>query len=127
MGLLSWLKSRLVQPPPAAQDTVSFDDHAVRFLSSDGTEGSVRWENLQAVYIDTTDTGPYAEDVFFVLGAKDFDLAVPQGSAGMESLLERLGRLPGFDHEAVCRAMCCADNNRFVCWKCEDITKEEAE
>jgi hypothetical protein len=125
MGLLSWLKS-LVQPSPAAQDAVSFDDQCVRFLSRDGTSGLVRWDNLTAVYIDTRDTGPFVEDVFLVLVAKDLEFVVPQGTAGMDTLLERLGRLPGFDHEAVCRAMCCVENSRFECWKREDATNEDA-
>ena len=125
MGLLNWLKSRLVQRPSTTQDAVFFDEQGVRFLSHDGTVGSVRWDDLRAVFIDTTDTGPFVEDVFFVLVAEAVELAVPQGAAGVDRLLERLGRLRGFDHDAVCRAMCYTDNNRFVCWKCENATKED--
>jgi hypothetical protein len=42
---------------------------------------------------------------------------VPQDATGTDALLARPGKLPGFDHDAFCRAMCCTDDNRFVCWK----------
>ena len=127
MGLLNWLKSRFAQQQPAPGDTVSFDDQGVRLVSHDGTVGSVNWGELQAVYIETTAGGPFVEDVFFVLVGKDLEHVVPQGAAGTDALLKRLGELPGFDHDAFCRAMCCTNNNRFVCWKRESAITTSAE
>ena len=119
MGLLNWLKSRIAHQPLAAKDVASFDEQGVRLLRRDGTAHSVQWDDLQAVYIDTTNLGPFIEDVFFVLVTNEWVYHVPQGATGMDELSERLGKLPGFDGEAVCRAMCCTDNNHFVCWKRE--------
>ena len=112
--------------PPAAKDTVSLDDQGVRLLGHDGTLGSVKWDDLQAVVIETTDQGPFVEDVFFVLVGKNGGCVVPHGAAGTDALFKRLGELPGFDYDAACRAMSCAVNNRFLCWRREKADKEDA-
>jgi hypothetical protein len=87
----------------------------------------VDWDDLQAVFIDTTDHGPFVEDVFFVFLANGLEHVVPQEAVGVSEIVERLGKLPGFDHDAFCRAMCCTDNNRFVCWKRENAAANSAE
>ena len=125
MGLLNWLESRFRHQPPAPKDTVSFDDKGVRLLSHDGILRSVNWDDLQAVVIETTDQGPFVEDVFFVLVGKNGGCVVPHGAAGADALFKRLGKLPGFDYDAACRAMSCAVNNRFLCWRRKKADKED--
>ncbi len=126
MGLLNWLKSGFRHQPPAPRDTVSFDDQGIRLVGRDGAVGLVSWDELQAVYIETTAGGPFVEDVFFVLVGTNEEHVVPQGTIGTNDLTKRLGELPGFDHDAFCRAMCCTANNRFVCWKRENATTKSA-
>jgi hypothetical protein len=115
MGLLKWLTSRFDRRMP--QDTVCIDDQGVRLLRGNGTVESIEWDDFQAVYIDTTDTGPFADDVFYVLVGKDAVLVVPSEASGAGALYERLGDLPGFSNDAAVAAMCCTDNARFVCWR----------
>jgi hypothetical protein len=43
--------------------------------------------------------------------------AIPQFSEGFQSLLVRLQKLPGFDNDAVIKAMSTTSDGRFVCWK----------
>ena len=110
--MLTWLK-RVFQ-------RVSFevDERGVRRLVDGGVVEQVAWDELVGVDIVTTDQGPYAEDVFFVLHGKDGNGAVvPQEIAVAERLLERLQKLPGFDNGKVIEAMGCSENARFVCWK----------
>jgi hypothetical protein len=126
MGLLNWLESRFGKRR-LPQDSVFVDDQGVRLLSRDGTVGSVKWDELQAVVIETTDQGPFVEDVFFVLVGKNAGCAVPHGADGTDALFKRLGELPGFDYDAACRAMSCAENNRFLCWKRENTATTNAE
>src|SRR5205809_669935 len=101
-----------------SEPTVEIDDRGVRRHLADGTREQVAWDDLMEVWIVTTSDGPFAEDVFFVLvGRGDTGCVVPQGAAESGSLLERLQRLPGFDNEAVVRAMSSAEDARFVCWR----------
>jgi len=110
--MLQWLK-RVFQ-----RVIFVVDDRGVQRLIDGKIVEQVAWDDLVGVDIITTDEGPYAEDVFFVLHGKDGNgVAVPQEVAVPKKLLERLQNLPGFDNGKVIDAMCCAENARFVCWK----------
>ncbi|HKY32491.1 MAG TPA: STM3941 family protein [Candidatus Polarisedimenticolia bacterium] len=83
----------------------------------DGTVERVHWADLQSVEVLTTDKGPHAPDVFWVLHGTDGGCVVPQGATGDGELLERLQRLPGFDNKAFIEAMGSSANGRFLCWR----------
>jgi len=98
--------------------TIQIDDTGVRRELAGGRIESVNWADLLEVSIVTTSDGPFAEDVFFVLeGPSGCGCAVPRTAAESSVLLERLQRLPGFDNQAVIRAMTSTDENKFVCWR----------
>jgi hypothetical protein len=79
----------------------------------------VRWDDLVEVAIVTTDEGPIADDLFWVLLSSDHKTgcSIPQGIEGEKELLSRLQALPGFDNGEVIKAATSTTNARFVCWK----------
>jgi len=95
---------------------VTYTDDAVSVVRSDGIAETIRWDDLDEVGVLTTDEGPFREDVFFLLTGADgkSGCVVPQSSDGCDQLLERLQQLPGFDHEAVIKAMS-STSKRKVC------------
>lgn len=102
------------------QTEVLFDDDLITVIREGSTLESVKWDDVEAVLIKTTDTGPFREDVFFVLvdsGAFS-GCVIPQGVAGESELFAALQeRLPGFDNEAVVQAMMSTENKTFLVWK----------
>lgn len=122
MGFLSTLFSGLFgkrQTPPSPESAceVTHDDRGVTLRYMDGRTDRVLWDRLVRVSIRTTPEGPLAPDVFWVLADGERELCVPQGATGDQALMERLQGLPGFDSEAVIKAMSCADDNVFLCWQ----------
>jgi len=115
MSIFSLFRRRKARQP----DRVSLTDEAVTRVRPDGIEETIRWDALCEVGILTTDDGPMQEDVFFLLIASDgkSGCVVPQGAEGCDRLLERLQKLPGFDNEAVIKAMGSTSNAKFMCWK----------
>jgi hypothetical protein len=113
MSLLDFFR-RKRQP-----ERVVITDESVTRFRPDGVQESLRWEDLVEVGIITTDEGPWSEDVFWVLMASDrkSSCAIPQGAEGADKLLEALQKLPGFDNEAVIKAMGSTSNAKFVCWR----------
>ena len=98
--------------------TVIVDEHAVTFHREWTTE-SVRWDELEGVDVMTTADGPLAEDVFWVLlGSRErgAGAVIPQ-RLSPEELVHRLSALPGFDHDAMIRAMGSTREATFVCWR----------
>ena len=105
-------------PDPASR--IGFDSDRILFHALDGTEGTLRWEDLGGVAIVTTDTGPFEVDLRWVLTGRDGKqaLSVPMGAAGEQDLLRELQRrLPDFDNEAVILAMGSTVNATFKVWR----------
>lgn len=115
MGLFDLFRRR--SPTPSARSVVSFDDESVTCRRPGGLVETVRWSDLRAVIIQTTDAGPAVDDVFWVLVGKTSGCVVPSEAEGMNPLLERLQRLPNFDNHAVIAAMASTDNQKFLCWE----------
>lgn len=97
--------------------TVTTDAEWIRCRHSAEREQAVRWSDLTAVLIETTDQGPFQNDVFWVLIGRAGRCVVPQEAEGSQALLAQLQTLPGFDSAVVVEAMGSAENKTFVCWK----------
>lgn len=97
---------------------MTFDEDAVTRWKPDGAVQRVRWDDLVAVAVVTSGGGPWEDDVLWMLTAREGveGCTVPGQAAGTEQLLERLQRLPGFDDEAVIRAMGSTEFAFFPCW-----------
>jgi hypothetical protein len=104
-------------PKSERNESVAFDDTGVTRTLSDGRIETVTWEELQEVFIITTDEGPYVEDVYWMLSGNGRGCAIASGADGMKELVPRLQQLPGFDNAAVVQAMGSTLNARFPCWK----------
>ncbi|HEU4451830.1 MAG TPA: hypothetical protein VFR81_02185 [Longimicrobium sp.] len=117
MGLFDFLKRQPAEP--AGPDRVTFDDEGVTRWKPDGTTQTVRWDDLVEVTVATSDAGPWQDDVLWILAARDGveGCMVPSEAEGMDLLLGRLQQLPGFDNEAVIRAMGSTDLAFFTCWR----------
>lgn len=103
----------------AGRDTVTFDEDGVRRHLPDGSEEAIRWADLAEVEIVTTSDGPWSDDVYWLLMSADLTQGcrVSSEAEGMQALLARLQQLPGFDNEAVIRAMGSTADARFRAWR----------
>lgn len=100
---------------------VDVDDAGVRLAG-----GTLPWVDLEAVDIETTDRGPFEDDVLWRLTARDGTLLlIPSETEGFDVLLSRLQTLPGFDNEAVIRAAASGENAVFACWRRRKVTLRE--
>ncbi|MET0210590.1 MAG: hypothetical protein ABW220_16200 [Burkholderiaceae bacterium] len=113
MSILDRLRGALNLVTPS----VTFDDVGVTRTMKDGRTESARWDQLDEVRVMTTDEGPWGEDVYILLIAGSGGCAVPQGAAGSSQLVERLGKLAGFDNGKFIEAMGSTSNAEFVCWR----------
>ncbi len=113
MGLLDFFRRK------RKRDRVVVTDDSVLLFRSDGNQEFLHWNDLFEVGILTTGGGPWTQDVSFVLvvsGGKT-GISVPQGAEGTDTFLAALQKLPGFDNEAVIKAMGSTSDARFVCWQ----------
>ena len=120
--MFGWLGALGLKLFPRRKAVVAFDERGVTCNRPDGTMEEVTWEELECVEIVTTDTGPFVEDVYWVLHGLERGCVVPDEAEGCKELLERLQRLPGFNNHAVMDAMSCTSNARFLVWERERMT-----
>ncbi len=98
-------------------ERVSADETRVVRTLPDGTSETVRWDDLKEVVLVTTDRGPEAGDVYWMLVGYTGGCAVAGGAIGMKQFRAQLRRLPRFSRSAVIRAMTSRRNGSFVCWR----------
>lgn len=116
-GWIHRLRQRL-RPAPPALGQVTFDAEVLSYRAPDGQESYLRWQDLEIIAIETTDLGPFIDDLFWVLRAQDgTSLAVPSQSTGTTDLVERLQQLKDFDNLAMIEALGSTDRQVFICWK----------
>jgi hypothetical protein len=72
---------------------------------------------LDSIDILTNATGPWADEIYYVLRSRDCALAIPASAAGVEELLRELQTLVDFDTETVTVAMGATGDGRFAIWR----------
>lgn len=130
LGFLRRLFTKQPSPEPAwnpeAEFVVEVGPEEIRCLRPDGGEEFVRWDDLQAVLLETNDTGPIGTDVMWVLVGSNSGCIVPMGASGEAALIDVLQALPGFDNEAMIRASTSVENDRVLCWEADSAPNEPA-
>lgn len=91
------------------------DDDEIVCRAPKQAEQRIRIADVGAVYVETSDSGPWGADVWRLLNDKTGQTKVtfPQLATGEEAALERLRILPGFE----VRRMNSTTNARFMCWR----------
>ena len=110
----AWRKRRLF---PESQVLVALDDGVVRCTWPGQEPASLSLDHLTRVLIKTTDDGPFACDLFWILESRSgTPLTIPKGATGEDDLVAYLVELDGFDHMRMIVAMGSTSNNLFECW-----------
>jgi predicted metal-dependent HD superfamily phosphohydrolase len=105
-------------------------DDATAANPSLGLIAALPWDTIEAVAIETTANGPWAEDVFWVLAPKGAvaadDISLPGGWIQGNALDALLARLPGLDLARLVWAMASAQPRTFCLWR-RDRSPQQAD
>ena len=115
LNLKKWFLEK--SPNHYRQQHYSFDGKVITADGLPAKRTEVRIENLREVGIETTDKGPFIEDVFWLINRETEALRIPQDSPVFELLMDYFGKLESFDWAAFSESMGCTDHQYFVCWK----------
>jgi hypothetical protein len=121
--LISKDKDKGKELHPEEAVVVIIDDEKILCKKPNANDESITWSKLDAVLIETTDEGPVATDVFWLLLTKDMSSGciIPQGAKGENELLAVMqSRLTNFNNELLIEAMGSTDNKRFLLWERKD-------
>ena len=98
--LQNWIAKK--SPSLARQILFSFDGHTI---TVDGPFAwtSVRVEDIREIGIETTDTGPSVEDVFWLINRDSDRLLIPQDSPVFKELRDCFRSFEGFNWQSFTR------------------------
>ncbi len=104
---------------PEAQWQVHRNGRDLIVTPPDEPAQRVAINDVTRVIIATNDSGPWGADVWFIFVDDKARRAVsfPQGATGEQAILDWLLSRPGFDHDAMIKAMGSTENAEFVCWR----------
>ena len=101
---------------PYAAVKVWFDEDRAWLHWPEKDPQSVAWRELIGVAVETTDEGPFIEDVWWHLATKRGVVTYPSEATGAGELLERLQKIPTFNNERLIQAMASTSNQTFILW-----------
>jgi hypothetical protein len=78
---------------------------------------SVSIGELDEIGVETTDQGPFVEDIFLILKKGNMRIRIGDPHPIFKLLMERFGSLEGFDWRPFIEAASCGANRYFLCWK----------
>ena len=110
----AWHRRRLF---PESRVLVELEEGVVQCTWPDQEPATITLADLARVAIATTDTGPYACDVFWILeDTTGTRITIPKGATGEDDLVTYVMDLDGFDHMLMVMAMGSTSNKVFECW-----------
>jgi hypothetical protein len=95
---------------PYLRTNYSFDGQTITVKRPFGRSVSVRIDELNEIGVETTDQGPFVEDVFWILKGGDVRIRIGEPHPVFKMLLDRFATLDGFDWRPFTEAMSCSDS-----------------
>ena len=78
---------------------------------------SLRIDEFDEIGVETTDQGPFVEDVFWILRRGQMRIRIGDPHPVFKMLMGRFGSLEGFDWRPFIEAQSCSENRYFLCWR----------
>ena len=102
--------------------SVEASDDRIAAVDPDGQLATIAMSDLGRVFIETNDSGPFGEDVWWLLLGRNERVAVrfPQSADGEHAAVEALLKLPGFNYEQMITAMGSTEHAFFPVWRRSD-------
>ena len=95
---------------------ITVTDEFVKVEHPERETETLFWNDLEAVLLINTDSGPWLPDIWLMLAGNDSGCMIPHGTKGFEQVYDIVSKYKGFDFENVTRSMTSTDNAEFILW-----------
>ncbi len=105
---------------------MAIDDDVLTMTDGQGERSACPLFDVTGIAVETNDSEPWGSDVWWMFFGPDgrLNLTFPQGATGEDAVLDRIMKLPGFDHTEMIAAMASTDNSTFIVWQQEGRSAE---
>jgi len=99
--------------------SVEADAERIAVVDPEGSLKVLERAALSRIVIETNDSGPFADDAWWLLLREDGTVALrfPQSADGEHDVVEDFLSLPGFNYEAMVTAMGSTEQGFFPVWR----------
>lgn len=115
--LLKFLTVPLLRVVPCVRTNYWLQGDVLTFKRPFRNPISLRIDEFDEIGVETTDQGPFIEDVFWILKRGDLRLRIGDPHPVFGRLMDRFSSLDDFDWQSFAEAQSCMDNRYFVCWR----------
>lgn len=117
--MFGWLKRFRRERAPTSEWAATIHAETITIHDIKGDVRSIAKDDISSVIIETNDSGPWCDDVWWILFGLDNALAgaFPQGIDGEKDVVNYLMTLPGFDEAEMIKAMGSTANAVFILWR----------
>lgn len=118
--IVEWLRRLFVMGAPAGAGgpgAALILQRRLVWTPASGPDVSLDLDAISGIDILTSSTGPWADDIYYVLLSRDCTLTIPASAAGIEQLLEELQAFAAFDRETAETAIHATGEGRFAIWR----------
>jgi hypothetical protein len=112
-----WLLKPFAIVAPYLRTNYWMDGQAIIMKRPFSRPFSVKIDEFDEIGVETTDQGPFVEDVFWILKRGTMRIRIGDPHPVFKVLMDRVGSLEGFDWRPFIEAQSCGDNRYFLCWK----------
>jgi hypothetical protein len=113
----AWLLKPMAVVAPYLRTNYRMDSQTIIIKRPFSRPFSMKIDELDEIGVETTDQGPFVEDVFWILKQGTTRIRIGEPHPIFKVLLDCFGSLEGFDWQPFIEAQSCSDNRYFLCWK----------
>jgi hypothetical protein len=115
--LFNWLLKPVGMIAPYLRTNYWLDGKTLTVKRPFSKSASVKIDDLDEIGVETTDQGPFVEDVFWILKKGKMCIRIGEPHPVFKMLMDAFGSLEGFDWRPFVEAQSCTDNRYFMCWR----------
>ena len=95
---------------------VWFDKEKIYVQWPEKEKESIHWPSIKIIAVETTDEGPWLEDIWWHIANEEMTLTYPNQANGADKILNQLQKMPNFNNENLIKAMTYVQNQTFILW-----------
>ena len=111
----AWRRTRM-KAANNGPGVVEIDERRLSYFGPFGGQ-SISLNDVTRIQIETTELGPFADDMFWLFYTGSELARVPSSAQGADAILDALSSFKGADYDAVIRASSSTKRDKFLIWQ----------
>ncbi len=115
----TWLRGIFGKKSRQPEDRyqIEITDIFIKVQTPQGILEQIFWNDIENIKLINTDQGPWIPDIWLGLFGEKGSCLILHGTAGFDTIYDRISRYEGFNFEDVAKSMSSTENSEFLLWE----------